>query len=80
MRNNVVNNCANFRFLAIIKIPDVSLSKRCTVKGLFSLKNLLFEKISIRFFFDLVPPCTGIPDFLLTTIKSSLLSIIDDHY
>ena len=58
-------------------MPDVSLSKRCTEKGLLSLKNLLFENISIRFFFDLVPPWTGMPEFLLTTIKLSLLSIIN---
>ena len=63
-------------FLAIINIPDVSLSKRWTEYGFESLKIGLLEKISIRFFLDLVPPWTDMPAFLLTTIKFSLLSII----
>ena len=37
---------------------------------------MLRENISIKFFFDFVPPCTEIPEDLFKTTKSSLLSII----
>ena len=64
------------RFLASMKIPEVSLSNLCTENGFVFWKISLLEKISTKFFLDLVPPCTAKPDFLLITIKSSLLSII----
>ena len=71
-----MSSCAVGLFFAIKNIPDVSLSNLCTGYGLSSLKILLFEKISIRFFFDFVPPWTDMPACLLRTIKSSLFSII----
>ena len=40
------------------------------------LKISLLANISIRFFLDLVPPCTEIPEFLFMTTKLSLSSII----
>ena len=74
--NNEVNNCALSLFFAIINTPDVSLSKRWTENGFVSWKISLLEKISTRFFFDLVPPWTDMPELLFKTIKFSLLSII----
>ena len=59
--NNDVSNCAVSLFFAMIKTPDVSLSSLCTEKGFESLKILLFANISIKFFCDLVPPCTEMP-------------------
>ena len=46
-------------------------------KVLYLEINLLLEKISIKLFFDFVPPCEEIPDFLFITIKSLLSSIND---
>ena len=39
-------------------------------------KISLLANISTKFFFDLVPPCTEMPELLFNTIKFSLLSII----
>ena len=75
--NKDVKSCAVSLFFAIIKTPDVSLSNLWTEYGFVPSNILLFLKISIKFFFDLVPPCTEIPESLLITIKSSLFSIID---
>ena len=75
MRNNVVNICAYFLFLATIKIPVVSLSILWTGNGVFSLNSLVFLKISKIFFFDLVPNWTAIPAGLFITTKFSLFSI-----
>ena len=75
--NKDVKSCAVSLFFAIIKTPDVSLSNLWTEYGFVPSNILLFLKISIKFFFDLVPPCTDIPDSLLTTMKSSLLSIME---
>ena len=63
-----------------MKTPDVSLSNLCTEYGLLSLNILLLENISIKFFFDFVPPWTAIPDSLFTTIKFSLSSIIKSSF
>jgi len=54
----------------------VSLSNLWTEKGFVPSKILLLAKISTRFFFDLVPPCTDMPEALFKTTKLSLLSII----
>ena len=62
--------------MAIIKTPEVSLSNLCTEYGFVPSKISLLAKISTRFFFDLVPPCTDMPDALFKTTKLSLLSII----
>ena len=66
--------------LAIIKTPDVSLSSLCTENGLVSWKISLRANISTRFFLDFVPPWTEIPELLLRTMKSSLLSIINSSF
>ena len=63
-------------FFAIIKTPEVSLSNLWTEYGFVPSKISLLAKISIRFFFDLVPPCTDMPEALFITTKLSLLSII----
>ena len=57
-------------------MPEVSLSNLWTEYGFVFLKISLLEKISTRFFFDFVPPCTDIPDALFNTTKLSLSSII----
>ena len=57
-------------------MPDVSLSNLWTGNGFVSLKNSLDASISIKFFFDFVPPWTGTPGLLSITIKSSLFSKI----
>ena len=71
---------AVLRFFAIKKTPDVSLSSLCTEKGFEVSKILLLANMSIKFFFDLVPPCTDIPELLFNTTKSSLLSIIKSSF
>ena len=43
-------------------------------------KTLLFANISIKFFLDLVPPWTEMPELLFNTIKLSLLSIIKSSF
>ena len=78
--NNEVNNWALSLFFAIIKTPDVSLSNLWTENGLLPSKILLFVKISTKFFFDLVPPCTDIPALLFKTIKLSLSSMIKSSF
>ena len=62
--------------MAIIKTPEVSLSNLWTEYGFVPSKISLLAKISTRFFFDLVPPWTDIPEALFKTTKLSLLSII----
>ena len=56
--------------LAKIKQPEVSLSKRCTNSSLDSFGQIcLATSISPR---EIpLPPCTAIPDALLTTISAS---------
>ncbi len=76
----MVNNWADFLFFAIIKTPDVSLSNLWTEWGFDPLKISLLANISIKFFFDFVPPWTEIPVLLFKTIKSSLLSIIKSSF
>ena len=44
--------------------------------GLEFLKTSLFDKLSTKFLFDLVPPWTGKPGGLFITTKFSLFSII----
>ena len=66
-----VNNWANFLFLAIINIPDVSLSILWTINGFAFSKYLVFLIISIIFLKDFVPDWTGIPEGLFKTIKSN---------
>ena len=75
-RKREVSNWADSLCFAIIKTPDVSLSNLWTEKGFVFSKISLFANISSKFFLDLVPPWTEIPELLFKTIKSSLLSII----
>ncbi len=78
--NNEVNNWADSLCLAIIKTPDVSLSSLWTEKGFVFWKISLLANMSTRFFLDLVPPWTEMPELLFNTIKSSLLSIIKSSF
>ena len=59
-----------------MKTPDVSLSNLWTEYGFVPWKISLLAKISTKFFFDLVPPWTEIPELLFNTTNLSLLSMI----